>query len=148
MFERYTEKARRVIYFARREASEYGIRQIESEHILLGLFRENPALLQTLLGPDAEETQIRKEIEKIIGRGERFSTAVEIPLTKESKKILTLAAEEADAIARRHIGSAHLLLALIAVRRSRAGRILAAMGFKLHSLRQRLASGISNVEEQ
>ena len=67
MFERYTKKARRVIYFALLEASGYGCRHIETEHILLGLMRESPALLNRALGPEADEAQIRAEIEKSIG---------------------------------------------------------------------------------
>jgi ATP-dependent Clp protease ATP-binding subunit ClpC len=148
MFERYTEKARRVIYFARTEASEYGSRHIETEHILLGLMRESPALLKRPLGPDADEAQIRAEIEKSIEMGERFSTAVEVPLTKESKKVLTRAAEEADALGHRPIGSAHLLLSLLSFRRSRAARILAARGVKLRSLRERLVSEMTKIDEQ
>jgi ATP-dependent Clp protease ATP-binding subunit ClpC len=148
MFERYTKKARRVIYFARLEASGYGSRHIETEHILLGLMRESPALLKRALGPEADEAQIRAEIEKSIEMGERFSTAIEVPLTEESKKVLVHAAEEADALGHRPIGSAHLLLSLLSFRRSRAARILAARGVKLQSLRERLASEMTNIEEQ
>lgn len=148
MFERYTEKARRVIYFARLEASGYGSRYIETEHILLGLMRESPALLKRALGPDADEAQIRAEIEKSIEMGERFSTGSEVPLTEESKKVLMRAAQEADALGHRPIGSAHLLLSVLSFHRSSAARILAARGVNLRSLRERLASEMTNMEER
>jgi ATP-dependent Clp protease ATP-binding subunit ClpC len=148
MFERYTKKARRIIYFARLEASGYGSHHIETEHILLGLMRECSALLNRVLGPEANEAQVRAEIEKSIERGERFSTAIEVPLTEESKKVLIRAAEEADALGHRPIGSSHLLLSLLSFRRSRVARILTASGVELQTMHDRLGSEMTNIEEQ
>src|SRR5207248_3909660 len=85
MFERYTERARRVIFFARYEASEYGSRYIDTEHLLLGLLREDPSLKMRFLGPDSSLEKIRAEIEKRITRGERFGTSVEVPLSEEAR---------------------------------------------------------------
>jgi ATP-dependent Clp protease ATP-binding subunit ClpC len=87
MFERYTERARRVIFFARYEASNYGSRYIETEHLLLGLLREDRALTKWIPGKGNVEPEIRSEIEKRITRGERISTSVEVPLTDECKKV-------------------------------------------------------------
>src|SRR5256886_353965 len=105
MFERYTEKARRVIFFARYEASQYGSPYIETEHLLLGLLREDRALAKRILGEVNPEEGIRAEIERHTTSRERISTSVEVPLTLESKKILKLAAEEADRLGHRHIGT-------------------------------------------
>ena len=105
MFERYTEKARRVIFFARYEASQYGSPYIETEHLLLGLMREDKALANRFLRTHGSIESIRKEIESRITIRERISTSVEVPLSQESKRILNYATEEAERLgpqARRH----------------------------------------------
>jgi hypothetical protein len=91
MFERYTEKARRVIFFARYDASQYGSYYIDTEHLLLGLMRENFPLLSNMMGSGISAHAIQQEIEKQIQRGERFSTAAEVPLSVESKRVLNFA---------------------------------------------------------
>jgi hypothetical protein len=139
MFERYTEKARRVIFFARYEASQYGSRYIESEHMLLGLLREDRALMRRVIGRDADSEHIRKEIEKTITRRERISTSVEVPLSHESKQMLMLAAEEANAFHDRHVGTEHVLLAILMTEGSLAARILTGMGVKPAPLRELMA---------
>jgi len=139
MFERYTEKARRVIFFARYEASQYGSPYIETEHLLLGLLREDRALAKRILGEVNSEEGIRAEIERHITSRERISTSVEVPLTLESKKILNLAAEEADRLGHRHIGTEHILLGLLRVEDSLAGKILQARGVRVATLREQVA---------
>jgi len=96
MFERFTEKARRVIFFARYEASQYGAKEIATEHLLLGLMREDHMLMNRFLGPIEARVDLRAEIEREIIRGERVSTSVEMPLSAEGKKVLALAWEEAQ----------------------------------------------------
>ncbi len=105
-----------MIFFARYEASQYGSPYIETEHLLLGLLREDRALVKRFLREVHSEEGIRAEIERHITRGERISTSVEVPLTLESKKILNLAAEEADRLGHRHIGTEHVLLGAWRVR--------------------------------
>src|SRR5207245_4100994 len=83
-----------------------------------GLLREDRALAKKFLGEVNSEEGIRAEIEKHITPRERLSTSVEVPLTLESKKILNLAAEEADRLGHRHIGTEHVLLGLLRVERS------------------------------
>src|SRR5262245_18868456 len=108
MFERYTEKARRVIFFARYEASQYGSPYIETEHLLLGLLREGHAIAARFLGGTKAAEEIRAEIERAIIRRKPFDTSLEVPLAGESKKILNFAAEEAERLGHRHIGTEHL----------------------------------------
>src|SRR5260370_34593030 len=96
MFERYTEKARRVIFSARYEASQYGSSVIATEHLLFGLLREDRALLHRFVSRIQLEADIRSEVEKVIKRGKPFATSVEVTLSNESKKILDMAAEEAE----------------------------------------------------
>jgi len=110
VFERYTEKARRVIFFARYEASQYGSPYIETEHLLLGLMREDKALANRFLRQQGSIESIRKEIEARITIRERISTSVEVPLSAECKRILNMAAEEAERLGHKHVGTEHLLL--------------------------------------
>jgi uncharacterized protein (TIGR02246 family) len=144
MFERYTKNARRVVFFARYEASEYGSAYIETEHMLLGLLREDPFLMTKCLKPGAQGTEIRTEIEKHITRHERISTSVEVPLTDESKKILELAAEESKRLGQRHIGTEHLLLGMLRMETSLAGKILRARGVNMEALEEQLAKGVDS----
>ena len=118
MFERYTEKARRGIFFARYEASQFGSPYIETEHMLLGLLREDPALTSVVLPSATSINAIRKEIEERTSLREKISTSVDLPLTNESKRVLAYAAEEAERFGHKHIGSEHLLLGLRIVCRS------------------------------
>jgi ATP-dependent Clp protease ATP-binding subunit ClpC len=97
MFERYTEKARRAIFFSRYEASQYGSPVIDSEHLLLGLIRENKHLYRWI--PNTTPEAIRKRIDAQIPKSAPTSTAVDLPLSEESKRILKLAANEADRLA-------------------------------------------------
>ena len=96
MFERYTEKARRVIFFARYEASQFGSPYIETEHLLLGLLREDKALTNRFLRSHASVESIRKQIEGHTTIREKVSTSVDLPLSNECKRVLAYAAEEAE----------------------------------------------------
>lgn len=124
MFERYTEKARRVIFFARYEASQYGSPYIETEHLLLGLFREDHALARKILSEKGGAQSLREEIESQITRGERISTSVEVPLSAECKRILNMAAEEAERLGSKSVGTEHLLLGILREKDCLAARLL------------------------
>jgi hypothetical protein len=140
MFKRYTEKARRAVFFARYEASQYGNPYIETEHLLLGLWREDPAL-RGLLKDTGMESEIRTEIERRIVRGERISTSVEMPLSADSKKVLISAAEEADRLGHRHVGTEHMLLGILRLEGSLGAEVARARGLKAEELRERFAKG-------
>lgn len=136
MFERYTEKARRVIFFSRYEASQLGSPSIETEHLLLGLLREDKNLADRFLRfPEAIE-DIRKEIEgKSQGR-EKVSTSVDLPLSNDSKRVVAYAAEEADRLSDKHIGTEHLLLGLLREEKSFAARLLNERNVRLSQVRE------------
>ena len=138
MFERFTEKARRVIFYARYDASQYGSRYIETEHLLLGLLREDHNTAQVLLPNLPSKEQIRQQIESKITHRERISTSVEVPLTKHSKRVLNIAAEEAERFGHRHVGTEHLLLALLQVEEGMASEILRESNVDLAKLRERI----------
>jgi ATP-dependent Clp protease ATP-binding subunit ClpC len=140
MFERYTEKARRVIFFARYEASQFGAHAIEPEHLLLGLMREDKTLTGRFF-PRAQLSieSIRKEIEGRTLLREKISTSVELPLAPETKRVLAFAHEESDRLQNRHIGTEHLLLGLLREERSMAAEILYERGLRLNSVRDEIA---------
>lgn len=120
MFERYTERARRVLFFARYEASQVGSIAIESEHLLLGLLREGKGLTGRLFARHhASPEHIRRELESRLVYREKISTSVEIPFTSEVKAILQYAADEADRLLHNDIGTEHLLLGMLRAERSR-----------------------------
>jgi ATP-dependent Clp protease ATP-binding subunit ClpA len=139
MFQRYTESARRVIFYARYEASQYGNPYIDTEHILLGLLREDVALMHEIFGPINLAGQIRTEIEKAIEPRERISTSVEIPLTADSKKILNFAVEEADRLDQPQVGTEHFLLAILRLPDSLAAKLLIPKGAKVTAIREKIA---------
>jgi uncharacterized protein (TIGR02246 family) len=139
MFERYTEKARRVIFFARYEASQYGSMSIETEHLLLGLMREDRSLLWKSLRVSGGVEAIRREIEFQITRGERLSTAIEIPISAECKSILNKAAQEAERLGIKHIGPEHILLGILHEHDCLAARLLHERGLTLDWLCEELA---------
>src|SRR5437879_4915376 len=139
VFERYTEKARRVIFFARYEASQYGSPYIETEHLLLGLMREDKALANRFLRQQGSIESIRKEIEARITIRERISTSVEVPLTAECKRIRNMAAEEAERLGHKHVGTEHLLLGILREEKCFGAEILMERGLRLSTLREELA---------
>jgi hypothetical protein len=143
MFERYSEKARRVIFYARYEASNYGSLYIETEHLLLGLLREAPPLAKWFPGQADIEPEIRSEIEKRTTRGERLSTAVEIPLSVECKKVLNLAAETAERLGHRSVETEHMLIGILRVESSIAAQILIARGLNSGPIQEQIAKAPS-----
>jgi ATP-dependent Clp protease ATP-binding subunit ClpC len=138
MFERYTEKARRVIFFARYEASQFGSPYIETEHLLLGLLREDKALTNRFLRSHASVESIRKQIEQRTIVREKVSTSVDLPLSNECKRVLAYAAEEAERLSHKHIGTEHLLLGLLREEKCFAAEILTERGLRLTAIREEL----------
>jgi len=136
MFERYTERARRVLFFARYEASQLGSLAIESEHLLLGLIREGKGLTARIFARSQLSLEhVRKEIEGRTAFREKVSTSVEIPFSGETKRILQRAAEEADRLRHGYIGTEHLLLGILREDRSVAASILIGNGMGLETAR-------------
>jgi ATP-dependent Clp protease ATP-binding subunit ClpC len=137
MFEKYNEKARRALFFARYEASKLGSRVIETEHILLGVLREGEESVTELfqrLNVDPET--IRKEIEGERVFVERISSTAELPLSEESKKVLAYAAHEAESMLHSSVGSEHLLIGLLRVEGCVGMRTLTRCGMDLYNVRE------------
>lgn len=138
MFERYTEKARRVIFFARYEASQFGSPYIETEHLILGLLREDKALTNRFLHSHGSVESIRKQVEEHTTIREKTSTSVDLPLSNESKHVLAYASEEAERLGHKHIGTEHLLLGLLREDECFAAALLKERGIELNKVREEL----------
>lgn len=131
MFERYTEKARRIIFFARHEASEFGSPSIESEHLLLGFLRE----CHTPLARSLNAESIRDQIGKRTEIRQKIATSVDLPISNEGRHILHYASEEADRLGHKHIGTEHLLIGLLLERDCYAAHLLIENGVSLEIAR-------------
>src|SRR5438034_238585 len=141
MFERYTERALRVLFFALYEASQPGSISIETEHLLLGLIREGKGLTSRIFARSHLSLEnIRKEIEGRTVFREKVSTSVEIPFSAETKRVLQFAAEEADRLLHNYIGTEHLLLGILREERSVAASILMEKGMRLNTVREDIVS--------
>jgi ATP-dependent Clp protease ATP-binding subunit ClpC len=137
MFEKYNEKARRALFFARYEASKLGSRVIESEHILLGILREGEETVSEIFRRfQVKPEDIRREIEGERVFVERISSTAELPLSEESKKILAYASHEAESMLHATVGSEHLLIGILRVEGCTAMRILAQHGFDVYTVRE------------
>jgi ATP-dependent Clp protease ATP-binding subunit ClpC len=140
MFERYTERSRRVIFFARYEALQYGSQVIAPEHILLGLMREDKTIsarffpFRHSLTVDA----VRREVEERIVLRERIPQSAELHLASETKRILFYANEESRQLKNRHIGPEHLLLGMVREENSIAAEILFHLGLRLQDVRDEI----------
>jgi hypothetical protein len=140
MFERYTQGARRVVFFANFEARLYGSPCIETEHLLLGLLREGRSLEKWFPGELNVEPAIRREIEERIIRREQIEESRETPLSHESEKALVLAADTADQLGHHDIDLEHLLIAILRVETSVAAQILLAHGLTPGPMIERFAN--------
>jgi hypothetical protein len=135
MFERYTEKARRVVFFARYEASQYGSPLIDPEHLLLGLIREEKSLRRWV--PKLDAQTIREQVDQHLTKHAQISTAAVLPLSHAGKDVLASAMEAADQFGERHIGTEHLLLGLLDDTNSFTAKLLLdAGGANAASIRQ------------
>jgi len=139
MFERYTERARRVIFFARYEASQFGSMTIESEHLLLGLIREYTDLIHRFAPGPPSVQDILKEIRAHLTVRERVPTSIDLPLSNECKRILAYSAEEAERLADRLIGGEHLLLGMLREENCLAAKVLYELGLKPDVIRNESA---------
>jgi len=136
MFNRFTERARKVIILAKEEARRFNHDYIGTEHILLGLIREGEGVAATVLqklGVSLEN--IRLEIEKLVQPGPATQIIGDIPFTPRAKKALELAAEEARSLGHNYIGTEHLLLGLIREGEGVASQVLLNLGMDLNTVR-------------
>ncbi len=137
MFEKFTEKAKRILFLARYEASQQGSKVIGTEHILLGLLKEGEETTRELFTrANVSMDLLQAELERRSPAREKLSTSVEIPFSEETKKVLQFGEEEAERLMHPHIGTEHLLLGLLRLEDSVAGRMLAERGMRLFAVRE------------
>ncbi|HXN48991.1 MAG TPA: Clp protease N-terminal domain-containing protein [Bryobacteraceae bacterium] len=135
MFERFDERARRAVFFARYEASQAGSAEIECHHLLLALFREGWAVFGPFLKSRERAAAIRKEIEARFPPRPRVSTSVEIPLSAEFKRALACASEESERLGQNWIGPVHIVLGLLREPSGAVAEILVRNGMGLEDVR-------------
>ena len=137
MFEKFTEKAKRVLFLARYEASQVGTKVIGTEHILLGLLKEGDEITREIFSRlNIDMDALRSDLEDPRTSRERTSTSVEIPFSEETKRVLSYAEEEAERLMHAYIGNEHLLLGLLREENSTAGRLLFEKGMRLYAVRE------------
>src|SRR5512139_1929191 len=137
MFERYTERSRRVIFFARYEALQYGSQVIGPEHILLGLLREDKTIAARFFPHKNNLTvdSVRKDIEERIVVRDRIPQSAELHLSPETKRVLFWAGEESRHLKNRNIRPEHILAGLVREERTAAAEILMHYGLQLQDVR-------------
>jgi uncharacterized protein (TIGR03435 family) len=147
MFERFTEQARRVLFFARYEASELGSIDIDTEHMLLGLVRECKGLTHRLFADAGIAlNDIRDEVLRRVGVRTKISTSVEIPFSAAAKRVLGHTAQEADRLLHDYIGTEHMLLGLLREQGSIAAEVLTSRGLRLDGVRGQIVEFLSDGE--
>ena len=145
MFERFTDRSRRVVELAQEEARMLNHEYIGTEHILLGLIRENGGVAaQALESLGISEEPARQQVEEIVGRGETGPAREHLPFTPQGKQVLQLSLREAIALGHGYVGTEHILLGLIREDEGVATRVLNGLGVDPNRIRQqviRLVSG-------
>ena len=136
MFEKFTEKARRVMFFARYEASQFGAESIQSGHLLLGLLRESEKTSTQLLERMGVQVSSLRErlVAALTPKDKKItpsSTSIDIPMEEEVKRILQHATAESAKLNHKHVGAEHLLLGMLREDGSLAGRLLKESGADL-----------------
>lgn|SRR5262245_30924445 len=138
VFEKYSEKSRRVIFFARYEASQLGARAIEPEHILLAIIREDSGLLHNI-SPEREHgpAEIRKTIETKMRHDSRLTDSVDLPLSPSTKRVMRIAADEAEKTRDERIEPKHLILGMLLDQGSPVSGLLRQNGVTVESILQK-----------
>ena len=141
MFNRFTERARKVIILAKEEARRFNHDYIGTEHILLGLIREGEGVAAAVLEKLGLDLQtIRLEVEKVVQPGPATQILGDIPFTPRAKKALELAAEEARSLGHNYIGTEHILLGIIREGESVASQVLLNLGLDLERVKNEIMS--------
>jgi len=137
MFDRFTDRAKKVMSFARQEAMKFNHEYIGTEHILLGLVQEGSGVAANVLkNMSIDLEKIRHEVEKIVKTGPSMVTMGQLPFTPRAKKVLELSLEEASQLSHNYIGTEHLLLGLIRENEGIAAQVLMNLGVKLDDVRE------------
>jgi Clp amino terminal domain, pathogenicity island component len=145
MFERFTERARRVLFFAHDEASQLGSIRIDTEHLLLGLIRDGKGLTNRLFADAGIALDdIRDEVLRRVPARSKTSTSADIPFSAATNRVLQHSAEEADRLLHDYLGTEHLLLGLLSEEGSVAADVLTSRGLRLDRVREHIVKLLSD----
>ncbi len=152
MFERFTDRARKVMALANQEAQRFNHEYIGTEHILLGLIKEGTGVGATVLKKmNVDLRKVRLEVEKTVKSGPEMVPMGKLPHTPRAKKVIEYAIEEARNLNHNYVGTEHLLLGLLREREGIAAKVLVSLGLKLEEVREEvlnlLGAGMENQEE-
>ncbi|RMG00646.1 MAG: ATP-dependent Clp protease ATP-binding subunit, partial [Planctomycetota bacterium] len=137
MFERFTDRARKVMQLANQEAQRFNHEYVGTEHILLGLIKEGSGVAANVLrNLDVDLRKIRLEVEKLVQSGPDMVTMGRLPLTPRARKVLEYATEEARTLSHNYVGTEHLLLGLLREQEGVAAQVLMNLGLKLEEVRE------------
>ena len=141
MYERFTDRARKVMQLANQEAQRFNHEYVGTEHVLLGLIKEGSGVAATVLrNMDVDLRKIRNEIEKIVQAGPEMVTMGKLPQTPRAKKVIEYAIEEARNLNHNYVGTEHLLLGLLREQEGVAAQVLMNLNFKLEEVREEAPS--------
>ncbi|HYG76777.1 MAG TPA: ATP-dependent Clp protease ATP-binding subunit, partial [Planctomycetota bacterium] len=136
MFDRFTDRARKVMSFARQEAERFNHDYIGTEHVLLGLVKEGSGVAANVLeNLDVDLEKVRLEVEKLVKPAPDVVTMGQLPFTPRAKKVLEFAIDEARALDHNYVGTEHLLLGLLREQEGLAAQVLMNLGLKLEDVR-------------
>ena len=152
MFERFTDRARKVMALANQEAQRFNHEYIGTEHILLGLVKEGSGVgANVLKNLDVDLRKVRLEVEKLVKSGPEMVTMGKLPQTPRAKKVIEFAIEEARNLNHNYVGTEHLLLGLLREHDGVAAQVLMNLGLKLEEVREEvlnlLGAGMESAEE-
>eukprot|EP01026_Neomeris_dumetosa_P030295 TRINITY_DN2428_c0_g4_i1.p3 TRINITY_DN2428_c0_g4~~TRINITY_DN2428_c0_g4_i1.p3 ORF type:complete len:200 (-),score=30.14 TRINITY_DN2428_c0_g4_i1:35-580(-) len=137
MFDRFTDRAKKVMSFARQEAMKFNHEYIGTEHILLGLVKEGSGVgANVLKNLDVDLRKVRLEVEKLVKAGPDVVTMGQLPQTPRAKKVIEFAIEEARNLNHNYVGTEHLLLGLLREQDGVAAQVLMNLGLKLEEVRE------------
>src|ERR1700748_3799642 len=141
MYERFTDRARKVMQLANQEAQRFNHEYVGTEHVLLGLIKEGSGVAANVLkNLDVDLRKIRNEVEKIVQAGPDMVTMGKLPQTPRAKKVIEYAIEEARNLNHNYVGTEHLLLGLLREQEGVAAQVLMNLGLKLEDVREEVLS--------
>ena len=147
MYERFTDRARKVMQLANQEAQRFNHEYIGTEHILLGLVKEGSGVAANVLkNLDVDLRKIRLEVEKIVQSGPDMVTMGKLPQTPRAKKVIEYAMEEARNLNHNYVGTEHLLLGLLREQEGVAAQVLMNLGLKLEDVRDEVLNLLGHNE--
>ena len=152
MYERFTDRARKVMQLANQEAQRFNHEYIGTDHVLLGLVKEGSGVAANVLkNLDVDLRKIRLEVEKLVQSGPEMVTMGKLPQTPRAKKVLEYSMEEARSLNHNYVGTEHILLGLLREQEGVAAQVLMNLGMKLEDVREEvlnlLGHGLENGEQ-